>query len=180
MNLIGQLSNQSYRLHELLRRVRWGAGGHAARQERRDVVEVQDRSVLPTSLSAPPRAVTMRDMRAEGLHGAVDEEVLASGLERLAEALHGRRDLVDVFDGFVRAATDDAIVRINPVRLAEDYGCTTASVVDLFLHARKLGLVTMEWQVVCPGCGEIVERLPSLTSASSHFFCQVCSTNRDA
>ena len=122
----------------------------------------------------------MRDMRAEGLHGAVDEEVLASGLERLAEALRGHSELVDVFGGFVRAATDDAVVRINPVRFAAEYGCATASVVDMFLHARKLGLVTMEWQVVCPGCGEIVERLPSLTSASSHFFCQVCSTDRDA
>ena len=47
-------------------------------------------------------------------------------------------------------------------------------------HARKAGLFTMEWQYVCPGCGEIVERLTSLTSATSHFFCQVCSVDRDA
>ncbi len=38
----------------------------------------------------------------------------------------------------------------------------------------------MEWQYVCPGCGEVVERLTSLTSASSHFFCQICSSERDA
>ena len=38
----------------------------------------------------------------------------------------------------------------------------------MFLHARKLGLVTMEWQYICPGCGEVVERLTSLTSATSH------------
>src|SRR5919108_346825 len=45
---------------------------------------------------------------------------------------------------------------------------------------RKLGLLTMEWQYVCPGCGEIVERLPSLTSATAHYFCEVCSAERDA
>ena len=37
----------------------------------------------------------------------------------------------------------------------------------------------MEWQYVCPGCGEIVERLSSLTSATAHYFCQVCSRDRD-
>ena len=37
----------------------------------------------------------------------------------------------------------------------------------------------MEWQYVCPGCGEIVERLTSLTSATAHYFCQVCSAKRD-
>jgi hypothetical protein len=55
-----------------------------------------------------------------------------------------------------------------------------AVVVEVFLHARKLGLVTMEWQYVCPGCGEIVERLASLTSATAHYYCQVCSADRDA
>jgi class 3 adenylate cyclase len=33
---------------------------------------------------------------------------------------------------------------------------------------------------VCPGCGEVVERLPSLTSASAHYFCEVCSADRNA
>lgn len=38
----------------------------------------------------------------------------------------------------------------------------------------------MEWQYVWQGCGDIVERLPSLTSATAHYFCQVCSADRDA
>jgi hypothetical protein len=85
-----------------------------------------------------------------------------------------------VFDVFVRTAGDDELVRINPVRFGQRCGLPTAAVVELFLHARKLGLLTMEWQYVCPGCGEIVERLASLTSATAHYFCQVCSADRDA
>jgi hypothetical protein len=38
----------------------------------------------------------------------------------------------------------------------------------------------MEWHYVCPGCGDIVESFQSLTSATAHFFCQVCSVDRDA
>jgi hypothetical protein len=94
---------------------------------------------------------------------AVNEQLLGDGLERLGAAIPGCVELVDVFDGFVRTASDDELVRINPVRFAQQRELPTVAVVDLFLYARKLGLLTMEWQYVCPGCGEIVERLASLT-----------------
>ena len=81
---------------------------------------------------------------------------------------------------FARTADDRELVRINPKRFAEQHGLTTGEAIDLFLHARKLGHVIMEWQYVCPGCGEIVERLTSLTSASSHYFCQICHADRNA
>ncbi len=81
---------------------------------------------------------------------------------------------------FARTADDRELVRINPKRFAEQHGLTTREAIDLFLHARKAGHVLMEWQYVCPGCGEIVERLTSLTSASSHYFCQICHADRDA
>jgi DNA-directed RNA polymerase subunit RPC12/RpoP len=110
----------------------------------------------------------------------VNERFLAERLERLAAAITGDGDLLDVLDVFARPASDDALVRINPVRFGQRCGFSTAAVVELFLHARKLGLLTMEWQYVCPGCGEIVERLTSLTSATAHYFCQVCSADRDA
>ena len=108
-----------------------------------------------------------------------DEALLADKLERLAAALPGTDDLLACLDTFVRTADDDALVRINPVGFAERFERPVAAVVELFLLARKVGLLTMEWQYVCPGCGEIVERLTSLTSASSHFFCRVCSADRE-
>jgi adenylate cyclase len=96
----------------------------------------------------------------------VNELFLAERLERLAAAIPGDGDLLDVFDVFVRTARDGEFVRINPVRFGQQCGFPTAAVVELFLHARKVGLLTIEWQYVCPGCGEIVERLTSLTSAA--------------
>ena len=38
----------------------------------------------------------------------------------------------------------------------------------------------MEWQYVCPGCGEIAETFQSLRTASSRYFCNVCIAERDA
>jgi class 3 adenylate cyclase len=109
----------------------------------------------------------------------VNEPLLAEKLGLLAAAIPDAGDLLEAFAAFVRAADDDELVRINPVRFAQRYGLPDAAVVKFFLNARKRGLLTMEWQYVCPGCGEIVERLPSLTSATAHYFCQVCSRDRD-
>jgi class 3 adenylate cyclase len=110
----------------------------------------------------------------------VDEARLAAALQSVAESMPGQDDLVAALGRFVRTADDREIVRINPIRFAADRGPDRSSVVNVFLHARKAGLLTMEWQYVCPGCGDIVERLPSLTSATAHYFCQVCSADRDA
>ena len=71
-------------------------------------------------------------------------------------------------------------MRINPIRFAGEHGCDEAAVIELFLHARRIGLLRMEWHYVCPGCGDIVESFQSLTSATAHYFCQTCSADRDA
>ena len=114
------------------------------------------------------------------LTSIVNEELLGERLRRIAARFPGHDELIGLLADLVRAGADEALVRINPVRFAEQHGLTKALVVDLFLHGRKAGLLTMEWQYVCPGCGEVVERLPSLTSATAHYFCQTCSVERDA
>jgi hypothetical protein len=110
----------------------------------------------------------------------VNEERLGESLRQLALAIPLQDDLIRQFGDFVHTSNGDELVRINPVRFATERELPTAAVVQLFLHARKLGLLTMEWQYVCPGCGEVVERLTSLTSGSAHYYCQVCSADRDA
>jgi class 3 adenylate cyclase len=109
----------------------------------------------------------------------VNEPLLAERLGQVAAALPDAGDLLDAFAAFVRTAEDDELVRINPIRFAQRYELPEAAVVEFFLNGRKRGLLTMEWQYVCPGCGEVVERLPSLTFATAHYFCQVCSRDRE-
>lgn len=110
----------------------------------------------------------------------VNEALLAAHLERIGASLPNSEATRDILATFIRSADEADLVRINPVRFAAAHGLEKPAVVDLFLHARKVGLLTMEWQYVCPGCGDVVERLPSLTSATAHYYCQVCSADRDA
>jgi class 3 adenylate cyclase len=110
----------------------------------------------------------------------MNEQLLAEKLGALASVPGVAAEIAVALGVIVRTAPDDAVVRINPMRFASEHAFAAAAVVDLFLHARKLGLFTMEWQYVCPGCGQIIERLSSLAQASAHAFCQVCSTVCDA
>jgi class 3 adenylate cyclase len=129
---------------------------------------------------APSRWPSEAERITQARESMVTEARLLSALQAIAASMPGQEDLVEAFGRFVRTADDRDIVRVNPIRFGTDRGLDKTNVVNLFLHARKAGLLTMEWQYVCPGCGDIVERLPSLTSATAHYFCQVCSADRDA
>lgn len=110
----------------------------------------------------------------------VDEAELATRLEELGRLHAGSGDLRRMLEEFIRTAEDADLVRINPLEFARSHGLDEAALIDLFLYGRKVGLLRMEWQYVCPGCGDIVESFYSLTSATAHYFCQICSADREA
>jgi class 3 adenylate cyclase len=128
------------------------------------------------------RAPTSYRLQLDGKDHVTDvnEVLLATKLGELDRLLPGSDDLRGLLESFLRAASDEELVRINPVAFAQRHGREEAALIDFFLHGRKVGLLRMEWHYVCPGCGDIVESFQSLTSATAHFFCQVCSADREA
>ncbi len=111
---------------------------------------------------------------------AVSEACFQERLDILRTSYTNHDDLVRELGEFVRNAPDDQIVRINPIQYAAEHRRDEAQVIDLFLHARKAGLLTMEWHYVCRGCGSIIESFHTLNAAGEHSFCKTCLVNRDA
>jgi class 3 adenylate cyclase len=110
----------------------------------------------------------------------ISEACLQERLDKLRASLVDHSDLVRELEVFVRTAPEDRIVRINPIQYAADRGRDEAQIIDLFLHARKAGLLVMEWHYVCRACGMIVESFHTLNVAGEHFFCKTCIANREA
>jgi class 3 adenylate cyclase len=52
--------------------------------------------------------------------------------------------------------------------------------VDLFLHGAKLGLFTMDWNVICPCCGIVIRSLRELHGLKAQNTCTVCFRKDDA
>jgi Family of unknown function (DUF5939) len=111
---------------------------------------------------------------------AVSESCLQERFDRLRASYSNHDDLIRELERFVRDAPDDQIVRINPIQYAADHGRDEARVIDLFLHSRKAGLLTVEWHYVCRGCGTIIDSFHTLNAAGEHSFCKVWLVDRDA
>ena len=122
----------------------------------------------------------LESMTVNDLGPAVSEPSFQERLDRLRTSYANHDDLIQELESFVRTAPDDQIVRINPIQYAADHERDEAQVIDLFLHARKAGLLTMEWHYVCRGCGTIIESFHTLNAAGEHSFCNTCLVNRDA
>jgi hypothetical protein len=118
-------------------------------------------------------------MAVNSVTPTVSEPRFRESLDKLRTSYANNEGLVRELERFVRTAPDDQIVRINPIQYAADRGRGEAQIIDLFLHARKAGLLIMEWHYVCRGCGRIIASFHTLNAANEHSFCKTCLVNRD-
>ena len=118
-------------------------------------------------------------MAVNSVTPTVSEPRFRESLDKLRASYANHEGLVRELERFVRTAPDDQIVRINPIQYAADRGRDEAQIIDLFLHARKAGLLIMEWHYVCRGCGRIIASFHTLNAANEHSFCKTCLVNRD-
>lgn len=87
--------------------------------------------------------------------------------------------VISKLETFIRSALDVDLFRINPVQYALERSMSEAEALDLFLHATKVGLFEMDWHIVCPHCGFIIDSLPSMNQLHTHYLCPICGSERD-
>ncbi|TWO71582.1 adenylate/guanylate cyclase domain-containing protein [Caenimonas sedimenti] len=76
----------------------------------------------------------------------------------------------------VRDGPDEALHRINVLDFAADHGLALETVLDTFLHAARLGLFEMSWNILCPGCGGVLNTNATLkTVKQSDYACSLCA-----
>jgi class 3 adenylate cyclase len=76
----------------------------------------------------------------------------------------------------VRDGEDRHLVRINVLAFAAKHGLDEERVISAFLHASRLGLFELNWNVLCPGCGGVLESSQQLKSVHKEAYdCALCS-----
>ena len=63
---------------------------------------------------------------------------------------------VSAIEQLVREGTDRELNRINVFDFAARYGVPEERVIPAFLHAARLGLFDLSWNLLCPGCGGVL------------------------
>ncbi|MBI2606948.1 MAG: adenylate/guanylate cyclase domain-containing protein [Deltaproteobacteria bacterium] len=110
----------------------------------------------------------------------VNEKLLDEKLAALEKARTWSPRVVSKLESLIRAEDDFALFRVNPIALASEKNIAETESIDLFLHATKLGLFEMNWNLLCPFCSDIVTSFASLKTVHSHFFCTMCREGTDA
>jgi len=87
-------------------------------------------------------------------------------------------DVVDAMQKLVAEAPDRHLHRINALAFAEKYGLSEDKAIAAFVHGARIGLFDMAWNVLCPGCGGVLDTNASLkTIRKEHYTCSLCSDN---
>ena len=81
----------------------------------------------------------------------------------------------DAIEKFVRDAPDEALNRVNALTFAKTAGIHEETAIAAFLHAARLGIFDMSWNVLCPGCGGVLDAGASLkTIQQQTYSCSLC------
>lgn len=85
-------------------------------------------------------------------------------------------DVVSAIEALVRDAPDHELNRINALAFAAKTGLNEERVIAAFLHAARLGLFELSWNVLCPGCGGVLDAGASLkTVDKQEYACALCA-----
>jgi class 3 adenylate cyclase len=107
----------------------------------------------------------------------MNERELEARLEQLERVRTWSPRVVSKMEALLRTDDDAKLFRINAVAFAMERGVDEKEAIDLFLHATKLGLFSMEWRLICPQCTDAVETFHTLGSIRSTYHCTLCRTD---
>ena len=104
----------------------------------------------------------------------VNEDALEGALAKVERARSWSPRVVSRLEHHIRTADDEALFRLNPLDWASQRGVDGYEAVDLFLHGAKVGLFSMDWNVICPCCGRVMRSLRTLHGLQAQNTCTVC------
>lgn len=101
-----------------------------------------------------------------------------SGIGSQVSALKQTADraVADAIARLIEDGEDDELNRINALDFSERTGFDEEKVISAFLHASRLGLFDLTWNVLCPGCSGVLDAHDTLKSLrSDDYRCGFCA-----
>jgi class 3 adenylate cyclase len=83
---------------------------------------------------------------------------------------------VDAIERLVAEGPDHRLCRINVPAFAARNGLDEERAVATFLHAARVGMFDISWNVLCPGCGGVLDTNATLkTVQKEEYVCTLCA-----
>ena len=101
-----------------------------------------------------------------------------SDTKPLFDALRNSADptVVAAIETLINDGTDRQLCRVNVVSFAAQNSLDEEKAIGGFLHAARLGLFDLTWNVLCPGCGGVLDVTHTLKSVHKEAYdCALCA-----
>ena len=86
--------------------------------------------------------------------------------------------IANSIETLVTSGSDRALCRVNALAFAAAKGFDEEATIAAFLHAASIGLFELSWNVLCPGCGGVLDTNASLkTVIKDEYVCALCATS---
>jgi class 3 adenylate cyclase len=86
------------------------------------------------------------------------------------------RNVVSAIEAAIRDSEDRKLCRVNVLHFAAEHGLNEEKAISGFLHAARLGLFELTWNVLCPGCGGVLDANQQLRAVHKEAYdCALCS-----
>ncbi len=83
---------------------------------------------------------------------------------------------VDAIERLVREGSDRDLCRINVLDFAVTEKLDVEHAIAAFLHASRIGLFDLSWNMLCPGCGGVLDAGTTLKTFNREIYdCSLCS-----
>ncbi|MGE5854483.1 MAG: adenylate/guanylate cyclase domain-containing protein [Deltaproteobacteria bacterium] len=101
-----------------------------------------------------------------------DTKPLFDALRNSADA-----EVVSAIEALINGGTDRQLCRVNVLSFAAQNGIDEEKAIGGFLHAARLGLFDLTWNVLCPGCGGVLDVNHTLKSVHKEAYdCALCAS----
>jgi class 3 adenylate cyclase len=89
--------------------------------------------------------------------------------------------VADAIARLIEKGEDHELNRVNVLDFSKRTGLEEERVISGFLHASRLGLFDLTWNVLCPGCGGVLDAHPTLKSLRpDDYNCALCAAGYEA
>jgi len=89
--------------------------------------------------------------------------------------------VADAIAKLIESGQDHELNRINVLDFSQRVGLDEEKVISGFLHASRLGLFDLTWNVLCPGCGGVLDAHSTLKSLrNDDYQCGLCACGYEA
>ncbi|WP_407407024.1 adenylate/guanylate cyclase domain-containing protein [Peribacillus sp.] len=111
--------------------------------------------------------------------GQVNLEEL-NRLETLLDEAPVNPDYRIKLHGLLRDGESNDVVKMNPYKVASEWGAEPLEVLRLFLYATKAGLLNLSWNLICPNCRVSKVEYTTLSKLKGQFHCDLCGIDYNA